>query len=415
MQGTVLFGVRRAYLAEILPGTVTPSQYGFSDDDPRVVVAEDTRIFLVAGGIGGDFSILHNIAGEGWIVEYNTVLAVQAFLYGVQRFFYHAFFQSDACHGAPALRFDEDLSFFVLFGTYLVAEVIVGAQVPVTVPAMFFHGFHHVLYIGLRSVCFVVFTQAAAQLHVVASAYHEQAGNHQRFCLAAFRLVFRGLEGFIRVPGEAVQVQAVVPVGTADEGQHVGAEVLDDVVEGDAQVLEQRHFRTFFVVEGDGLIQDTEVSRFLDVCHRTEDKPHGVIVEAAADVVVAAFGQRLVLVVASSVGELGRSYVDDSFAGSFRYLMHEAHEVLVGVAETHSTTDAALEERGGTGHVEGNHALILVPDVHHAVQFFFVGLHDVDVQQAVPVGFQFGKGSIYFGGSVEGRNHRLSLYLIYNR
>ena len=95
--------------------------------------------------------------------------------------------------------------------------------------------------------------------------------------------------------------------------------------------------------------------------------------------------------------------------------MHEAHEVLVGVAETHSTTDAALEERGGTGHVEGNHALILVPDVHHAVQFFFVGLHDVDVQQAVPVGFQFGKGSIYFGGSVEGRNHRLSLYLIYNR
>ena len=162
MQGTVLFGVRRAYLAEILPGTVAPAQYGFSDDDPRVVVAEDTRILLVAGGIGGDFSILHNIAGEGRIVEYNTVLAVQAFLYGVQCFFYHAFFQSDACHGAPALRFDEDLSFFVLFGTHLVAEVIVGAQVPVSVPAMFLYGFHHIVYIGLRSVRFVVFTQAAA-------------------------------------------------------------------------------------------------------------------------------------------------------------------------------------------------------------------------------------------------------------
>ena len=50
-------------------------------------MAEDTCVLLVAGGIGGDFSILHNIAGEGWIVEYNTVLAVQAFLYGVQRFF----------------------------------------------------------------------------------------------------------------------------------------------------------------------------------------------------------------------------------------------------------------------------------------------------------------------------------------
>ena len=95
--------------------------------------------------------------------------------------------------------------------------------------------------------------------------------------------------------------------------------------------------------------------------------------------------------------------------------MNETYEVLVGIAEAHASTDAALEETCRTRHTEGDHALILVPDVHHAVQFFFVGLHDVDVQQAVPVGFQFGKGSIYFGGSVEGRNHRLSLYLIYNR
>ena len=48
--------------------------------------------------------------------------------------------------------------------------------------------------------------------------------------------------------------------------------------------------------------------------------------------------------VASSVRELGRSYVYDTFAGTLRNLMHEAHEVLIGVTETHSTADAALKE-----------------------------------------------------------------------
>ena len=48
--------------------------------------------------------------------------------------------------------------------------------------------------------------------------------------------------------------------------------------------------------------------------------------------------------VASSVRELGRSYVYDTFAGTLRNLMHEAYEVLIGVTEAHSSADSAFEE-----------------------------------------------------------------------
>ena len=46
-----------------------------------------------------------------------------------------------------------------------------------------------------------------------------------------------------------------------------------------------------FVVPRHFLVQDAEISRLLDVCHRAEDKPHGVIIESAADVVVATLGE----------------------------------------------------------------------------------------------------------------------------
>ena len=48
--------------------------------------------------------------------------------------------------------------------------------------------------------------------------------------------------------------------------------------------------------------------------------------------------------VASSVGKLGSGDVEDALPGAGWYLMDEAHKVLVGVAESHATPDAALEE-----------------------------------------------------------------------
>ena len=52
--------------------------------------------------------------------------------------------------------------------------------------------------------------------------------------------------------------------------------------------------------------------------------------------------------------------------------MYEAEEILVGIAEAHATADTALEVGSGTGHVEGYHTLVLVPDVDHTVNLVVV-------------------------------------------
>ena len=122
-------------------------------------------------------------------------------------------------------------------------------------------------------------------------------------------------------------------------------EVLDDVVHRHLQVLKQCHLRTRLVVERYHLVENREVARLLDIRHCSEDEPAGVVVETAADVIIATLGERLVLMVAATVRELGRGDVDDTLAGTTWNLVYEAHQVLVGVAETHTTTDTALEER----------------------------------------------------------------------
>ena len=144
-------------------------------------------------------------------------------------------------------------------------------------------------------------------------------------------------------------------------------EIVDHMVEGYTQMLHQRNLGTWLVVERHRLVQYSEISCLLYICHGSENEPHRIVIETAADVVVAALGQRLVLVVAAAVRELGGGYVYDTLASAFRNLMHKAHKVLIGVPEAHSAADSALEERGRTGHVEGDHALVLVPDVDHPV------------------------------------------------
>ena len=107
-------------------------------------------------------------------------------------------------------------------------------------------------------------------------------------------------------------------------------------------MLEEAYFCAWLVVERHLLGEDREVARFLDVCYGTEDEPARVVVETATDIVVAALGEWLVLVIAATVRELGAGDIDDALAGTGRYLMNEAYEVLVGIAEAHASTDAAL-------------------------------------------------------------------------
>ena len=111
-------------------------------------------------------------------------------------------------------------------------------------------------------------------------------------------------------------------------------------------MLKQRDLGARLVVKRNHFVENREVTRFFDIGHGAEDEPAGVIIEAAADVVVAALGQWLILMIAAAVGELRRGDVDDALTGTLGDEVYKAHEVLVAVAESHAASDAALEERG---------------------------------------------------------------------
>ena len=56
------------------------------------------------------------------------------------------------------------------------------------------------------------------------------------------------------------------------------------------------------------------------------------------NLVVAALGEWLILMIAAAVWELGAGNVDDALPCTGGNLMHKAHEGLGGVAEAHATT-----------------------------------------------------------------------------
>ena len=80
-------------------------------------------------------------------------------------------------------------------------------------------------------VSLLILAQMAAQLHIIAAAEHKQACNHKRLRLGTFSLVLSGLEGLVRIPGETVQVQTVIPVCTTDQRQHVRTQIIHHMIE----------------------------------------------------------------------------------------------------------------------------------------------------------------------------------------
>jgi len=265
---------------------------------------------------------------------------------------------------------------------------------------MFLYSLDHRIYSLLHTGSLVGLTDLLTECHIVLAGDYEETCDHQALSLRAFRHVLGGLEALIRIPREAVQVQTVVPVGTTNQRQHVRTKVVDDMI------------RTRLIVEGHHLIEDREVACLLDISHGTEDKPAGVIVETAADIVVTTLGQGLVLVVATTIRELCRSDVDDALTSTWRYLMNKAHEVLIGITEAHATTYTTLEETCTAREVKGDHALVLVPDVHHAVELVVACLHLIDVQQCIPVLAEGCKSLIHLLGGVELGDEGMRLLLV---
>ena len=137
----------------------------------------------------------------------------------------------------------------------------------------------------------------------LASGVDKKCGDEDR--LGNFAIfIGSGLEALAGSVREAVEVEAVVPVGAADEREAVWAEAGKRVVETALEVIVERLFRAGLVVELDRLVEDAPVACFFEVGADAEYEPVRIVVESATDVVVAALGEGLELVICAASGLL---------------------------------------------------------------------------------------------------------------
>ena len=109
------------------------------------------------------------------------------------------------------------------------AVSIVSTYEPIAVPTILQDRIVHCLYFLTCAGCFGIVTHQLAQLSIFFAVFYEHTGNEYGFCNGSFTGT-EGLERFSGMSGEAVQVQTIIPVGTADQRQIVRAFVVDDIV-----------------------------------------------------------------------------------------------------------------------------------------------------------------------------------------
>ena len=212
------------------------------------------------------------IGGVRRLLKDNAVFGIEALFYGSHGLLGIAFFYADAGQYAEALGFDEDLAFLTFFGTDLFTKSVIGTKEPFAVPACgedsLLHGFRSL--VGPAFLCCVA--QKLAEIAVFFRIFDKHACDEDGFCLVAF-IVGTGLEGFSRCVGEAVQVQAVVPVGAADERQAVRSEMLQRIIEGTSQMFHQRSCQFFFIIEGNIFGEERGVSGLSYIGGSCSDEP----------------------------------------------------------------------------------------------------------------------------------------------
>ena len=116
--------------------------------------------------------------------------------------------------------------------------------------------------------------------------------------------------------------------------------------------------------------------------------------------------------VGAAILELGGGDIQNAAAGALRDHVDEAQQILAAVAEAHPAADAAFVVAGRAAHVEGDHALVLVPQIDHPVQLLVAGVQLQGGEQLVPVVGQRSAGFVHLGvGGVAG-HHGLGAGLI---
>src|SRR5690606_37791618 len=73
---------------------------------------------------------------------------------------------------------------------------------------------------------------------------------------------------------------------------------------------------------------------------------------------------------------------------------------------------STLEVGGRAGETEGDHALVLVPDIHHPIQLLFTCLHIEVAKQLIPVGAKSNKRIVHLLYAVETDNRLPGLLFV---
>ena len=139
------------------------------------------------------------------------------------------------------------------------------------------------------------------------------------------------------------------------------------------------------VVERNHLRQNGSVACLADISGGSGDQPERIVIEAAADIGISLLGKRLVLMVCAAILELRRCNVDDTLSCTVGDQMHEAEQILTGIAEAHAAADTGLVVGSRTRHVKCHHTLILVPGIYHAVHLLVAGGNRVLGEQLLPI------------------------------
>ena len=243
-----IFDVGRAGLLVNLKSSVAASDDGFCDRNPWIIVTEDTCVLFISRRIGGNFSKVQIILGIGRLKDHNTVFGIQTLFDRIQSLLGKTFFHTDSCHNAEALRFDKDLTFLAFFGTNFFWFCIICTYKPFSIPAGIQNCLIHGIDFFFGSVCGCGVPHMTADLCEFSAVFYKHTCDKYRLCNRSFGRSC-SLEGFSRFCGEAVKVQAVVPVCTSDQWQLVRSEMSGCIFERTAQMLVQRCCFFFLIIE----------------------------------------------------------------------------------------------------------------------------------------------------------------------
>ncbi len=173
--------------------------------NPRVVVAEDAAVFLVARWVARDLAQLLVVLGVSGLENHDAVLGIQQALNACQRTLGQTVLKTHTRQWRKALRLNVDATLLTLGRTHLVACRVVGAHKPLAVPAVSLHSGNHAVGSLASTPGFCSITARLSNVGILTGVLNEHRANEGRLSHGTLGRA-SGLETLARLLREAVEV-----------------------------------------------------------------------------------------------------------------------------------------------------------------------------------------------------------------